>query len=133
MDLDAILTILSLVIAFTSVCVSLYSVQQARKTALTGTYFSEMTSAYASFISAVNNFVYHCCDLRMRDELSSALLRLQLYAPPSIDQAAQRLYVKLLDWGEQPHDGALDIDKTLQELQDDMKADLDYFRRVGKH
>lgn len=133
MDLNDILTILSLIIAFLSVCVSLFSIQKARQTALTGTYFSEMTSAYAGFISAVNNFVYNHCDLRMRDELSSSLLRLQLYASPSIDQSAQKLYVQLLNWGGCPHDGTLNIDKTLQGLQDDMKSDLNTFRRKGDH
>lgn len=76
-----------------------------------------------------DNFV----NLQKRDALSAALLQLQLYAPPVIDQAAQQMYCLLLDWGENPQNDALHIDKKLQRIQADMRADLDFFRREGHH
>lgn len=130
---EKIISVIMAVTSLISVCVSAWAIRQSRRAQLTGSYFSEMTAVYKNFIFAVNDFMYNHCDLRKRDALSAALLQLQLYAPPVIDQAAQQMYCLLLDWGENPQNDALHIDKKLQRIQADMRADLDFFRREGHH
>lgn len=130
MELDNFLTIISLVIAFFAVCVSLYSVQQSRKTALTGTYFSEMTKAYSDYLRCVSEFVFRR-GTSERNALAAALYRLQLFASLEIAIDAQQLYVLVLDWAASNPSGALTIDEQVNRLGDKMRKHLDRTRKSG--
>ena len=130
MELDNLLTIISLVIAFFAVCVSLYSVQQSRKTALTGTYFSEMTKAYSDYLRCISEFVF-LRGTSERNALATALYRLQLFASLEIAIDAQQLYVLVLDWAASNPSGALTIDEQVNRLGDKMRKHLDRTRKSG--
>lgn len=110
-----------------------YTAKKSAVATLSSTYFSEMITAYADFISAVSNFVYNRCDLKYRDDLSKVLLRLQLFAPRELNIACQELYVLLLEWGRLPRDNALDVDQHLQKIQKMMISDIERVREKGHH
>ena len=130
MQLDNALTVISLIIAFSAVCVSLYSVHQSRKTALTGTYFSEMAQAYSEYLRAVAEFVFRR-GAAERDALAASLYRLWLFASPEIFEDAQGIYVQLLSWAASNPSGALELDEKVQKLADDMRVHLDSTRKHG--
>ena len=127
---DQILTIISLIIAFSSACASVYAVQQARKTALTGTYFSEMAHAYSEYLCCVSEFAFRRgqCD---RDALAAALYRLQLFASREIASDAQQLYVSVLDWAASNPTGALSLDEQVNSLGHKMRKHLNQARKRG--
>ena len=130
MNIDDILTVISLVIAFLSVCVSLYAVHQSRKTALTGAYFSEMAHAYSEYLRCVSEFAFRR-DVSSRDALAVALYRLQLFAASEISQDAQQLYVFLLEWAASNPTGALSLDEKLNGLGAKMRNHLTQARKRG--
>lgn len=131
MTIDDILTTISLVIAFLSACVSFYAVHQARKTALTGTYFSEMAQAYSEYLHCVSEFAFHR-GVSQRDALAAALYRLQLFASPEISRDAQQLYVFLLDWASSNPTGALPLDEKVNSLGAKMRIHLAQARKHGR-
>lgn len=128
MDTDNILTALSIAVSFLAVCVSLYSVIAARRTALTGTYFSEMASAYSGYLESIARFAYHR-GATERDALSVALYRVELFASGDISRDAQGLYVYLLRWAASRPAGALDIDQRVNALGREMRIHLEHCRR----
>ena len=130
MELDYILAIVSSVISFFAVCVSLYSVHQSRKTALTGTYFSEMTKAYSDYLCCVSKFVFRR-GLAERNELAAALYRLQLVASCEIAMDAQNLYIFVLDWAASNPTGALTVDEQVNDLGGKMREHLSHARKRG--
>lgn len=132
MSFDNIYELLSVCVAFASVCVSLYAVWQAKKSVLTGEYFSEMTEAYAAFLTCVAEFVFS----RSKDDLhklSTSLYRLLLFASDEVGQEAQALYLHVIDWAESGQLRALPVDNLTNELGDLMKTDLERFRKKGRH
>lgn len=131
MSVDQIFTIFSLSIALLSVIVSLYSVRQARNTALTETYFSEMASAYSGYLCSISDFVYRRGTAE-RDALVASLYRLQLFASSKISRDAQEIYVYLLDWASSNPNSALDLDKRVNALGSEMRSHLDLTRKRGK-
>ena len=131
MTIDDILTIISLVIAFLSACVSFYAVHQARKTALTGTYFSEMAHAYSEYLRCVSEFAFRR-DVSSRDALAAALYRLQLFASSEISWDAKQLYVFLIDWAVSNPTGALSLDEQGNSLGAKMRNHLTQARKRGR-
>ncbi len=127
---DQILTIISLLIASSSACVSVYAVQQARKTALTGTYFSEMAHAYSEYLCCVSEFALRRGQSE-RDALAAALYRLQLFASREIASDAQQLYAFVLDWAASNPTGALLLDEQVNSLGDKMRKHLNQARKRG--
>ena len=132
MDLANVFACVSCGIALLSVIVSAYAVVQSRKTALTGTYFSEIASVYAEFLRCSGNFVFRKGSPE-RDALVSALYRLQLFASEQIAGEAQELYLALLEWAASGASRALELDYKLNRLSTLMQADLDHFRKKGHH
>ncbi|MBE5056257.1 hypothetical protein INF37_09630 [Pseudoflavonifractor sp. DSM 107456] len=130
MELDKIFTIISLVIALLSVCVSVYSVHQSRKSALTGAFFSEMTQAYSDYLRCVSEFVFRR-GTSERDALAAALYRLQLFASKEISVDAQELYVFVLDWASSNPVRALSVDERMNNLGHKMRVHLDQARKRG--
>ena len=124
------LTIISLIIAFLSACVSFYAVHQARKTVLTGTYFSEMAHTYANYLCCVSTFAFHRGQSE-RDALAAALYHLQLFASREIASDAQQLYVFVLDWAATNPTGALSLDERVNDLSDKMRKHLNQARKRG--
>lgn len=114
-----------------SVVVAFYAVQQARKTALTGTYFSEMAQAYSGYLRCVSEFVFRR-GLEERDALAASLYRLQLVASKDISSDAQELYVFLLAWAASNPSGALEVDVQLNRLGSKMREHLDQARKYGR-
>ena len=131
MTIDDIITIISLVIAFLSACVSFYAVHQARKTALTGTYFSEMAHAYSEYLRCVSEFAFRR-DVSSHDALAAALYRLQLFASSEISWDAQQLYVFLIDWAASNPTGALSLDEQVNSLGAKMRNHLTQARKRGR-
>ena len=127
---DQILTIISLLIASSSACVSVYAVHQARKTSLTGTYFSEMAHAYSEYLRCVSEFAFRRGQSE-RDALAAALYRLQLFASREIAFDAQRLYVFVLDWAASNPTGALSLDEQVNSLGEKMRSHLNQARKRG--
>ena len=130
MELDNILAIISSAIAFFAVCVSLYSVHQSRKTALSGTYFSEMTKAYSDYLCCISEFVFRRGTVE-RNELVAALYRLQLFASCEISIDAQNLYIFVLDWAASNPTSALAVDERVNNLGNKMRKHLDQVRKRG--
>ena len=131
MNAEQLFTIVSLCIALLSVIVSLYSVQQARNTALTETYFSEMASAYSGYLCSISDFVYRR-GAAERDALVASLYRLQLFASSKISRDAQELYVYLIDWASSNPTGAIDLDELVNALGEEMRTHLDLTRKRGE-
>lgn len=131
MNAEQLFTIVSLCIALLSVIVSLYSVQQARNTALTETYFSEMASAYSGYLCSISDFVYRR-GAAERDALVASLYRLQLFASSKISRDAQELYVYLIDWASSNPTGAIDLDELVNALGEEMGTHLDLTRKRGE-
>ena len=128
---EQLLTVVSLCIALASVLVSFYAVRQARKTALTGTYFSEMTQAYAEFLRYVTEFAFRR-GAAERDALAASLYRLRLFASPEIFRDAQQLYAFLLAWASSNPSEALALDEKVHNLGDKMRFHLDQTRKRGE-
>ena len=130
-SLDDILTIISLIIAFLSACVSFYAIHQARKTALTGTYFSEMAHAYSDYLRRVSEFTFRR-GAPERDALTAALYRLQLFASPETSSDAQHLYTFLIDWASSNPSSALSLDEKVNSLGSKMRNHLNKARKRGR-
>ena len=92
MLVNEIFSFLSVLAAFAAVFVSFYSIRVARKTAINGVYFSEMSKAYSDYLKCISEFVYHL-GLSERDALSASLYRVLLFAPLDIASEAQALDV----------------------------------------
>lgn len=129
---DRILTVASLIVAFAAVCVSLYSVREARKAVLTGKYFSEMTDAYAFFLKCTAEFAFHKGKPEL-DALAGALYRLMLFASDEIGNEAQNLYVFAIEWAQSGQQRGLPLDEKVNSLGDLMKKDLNHFWRKNCH
>ena len=128
---EQLLTVVSLCIALASVLVSFYAVRQARKTALTGAYFSEMTQAYSEFLRYVTEFAFRRSTAE-RDALAASLYRLRLFASPEIFRDAQQLYAFLLAWASSNPNEALALDEKVHNLGDKMRFHLDQTRKRGE-
>lgn len=126
------ISIISSGVALLAVFASFYAIREARRTALTGTYFSEMAAAYSDFLRAVSDFVFER-GLRERDAMASTLNRLFLFASPEISGKANELYTLALQWGKTGSPPASQIDARLNELVALLRADLDHFRKTGQH
>lgn len=122
----------SAVVALLAVFVSFYAIREARRTALTGTYFSEMAAAYSGFLRAVSDFVFER-GYPERDAMASALIRLVLFASPEIAGKANELYTMALQWGKTRSLPASQLDARLNGLTAPLRADLDHFRKTGQH
>lgn len=130
MTRNEVLTLISAIAAIAAVCVSLYTAQTAKKTALNGTYFSEMAQAYSGYLKCVSEFVSRR-GLPERDALASSLYRLLLFAPIEIADAAQDLYTFLFEWaGSDPH-RALSVDERTNDLGNMMREHLEAVCRTG--
>lgn len=132
MNVANICACISCAIAFASVCASIYAVVQSRKTALTGTYFSEMSSAYSEFLKCAADFVFQK-GFDERDALAAALYRLQLFASEKISSDAQLLYLAVIDWAQTGTVHAREIDHRINQLGVLMRDDLAQFRKTGHH
>lgn len=132
MNIANICACVSCVIAFASVCASIYAVVQSRKTTLTGTYFSEMSSSYSEFLRCAGDLALKK-GFAERDALVAALYRLQLFASEKISSDAQLLYVALLDWAQSGATRALTMDEKINQLGVLMREDLAHFRKTGHH
>lgn len=130
-ELKDILPLITSGITLLSVFVSLYAVQQARKTALTGTYFSEMTQAYSGYLNCVSQFVFRR-GTEERDALAASLYRLQLFASDEIALDAQQLYIFLLDWAKTKPTQALAVDDRVNKLGSKMRKHLASVREKGR-
>lgn len=130
MELDVIFSTISASISLAAVCVSLYAVRQSRKTALTGTYFSEMTKAYSDYLCGISEFVLHR-GISQRNALAAALYRLELFASREIAIDAQDLYIFVLDWAASHPTSALAVDEQVNSLGRKMREHLDQMRRSG--
>lgn len=130
LSVNEILTLISVLSSLLAVGVALYSVREARRTALNGTYFSEMASAYSDYLRSVSQFVFRR-GVAERDALAVALYRLQLFASSEIASAAQDLYVSLLDWAQSNPSEALDIDAKVNALGSEMRRHLNEARKRG--
>lgn len=124
--------IVNVIIALAGIVGVYYTAKRAMKTQLTGAYFSEMTSAYAEYLKAIDAFVYHP-EQSTRDDLSSSLHRLLLFAPMQICDFANELYIQVIDWNRGSRQSPLQIDVALNRLGDLMRTDLKYFRMHGDH
>ena len=124
--------VISVGAAVLAVFVSAWAIREARRTAPTGTYFSEMAAAYADYLRTVSNFVFER-GLPERDAMAGALNRLFLFASPEISEKANALYTLVLQWGKSAMLPASPIDELLNELVGLMRADLDLFRKTGQH
>lgn len=132
LTIDRILTMVSLVIAFVAVCVSLYSVCEARKAVLTGEYFSEMADAYAAFLKCTAEFAFRKGRPEL-DALASALYRLMLFASDEIGQEAQDLYSFAIEWAQSGQQRGLPLDEKVNHLGDLMRKDLTHFWQKNRH
>ena len=132
MNIANICACVSCGIALASVLASIYAVVQSRKTALTGTYFSEMASAYADFLRCVGNLVFRRGNPE-RDALAASLKRLLLFASDEIGDSAQVIYVETLKWASRDRSDALELDDNLNQLEVLMRKDLEHFRKHGRH
>ena len=130
LSVNEILTLASVFISLLAVGVAFYSVHEARRTALAGTYFSEMASAYSDYLRCVSQFAFRR-GVAERDALAAALYRLQLFASSEITTAAQDLYVSLLDWAQTNPSGALDMDAKVNDLGSEMRRHLNEARKRG--
>lgn len=125
--------LITALVGLTGIWGVIYTARQSRVAALSSTYLSEMISVYSEFVSAVSEFVYHRCELQYRDNLSDALLRLQLFAPKDLSIACQDVYAYALEWGQIPRDSALEVDQRLQTVQKMMIEDIEKVRKSGHH
>lgn len=125
-----ICNVISFLLAFAAICVSLYSVREARKTALTGIYFSEMAAAYADFLKCLSDLA-----LRRgpgeRDALAAAIHRLLLFAPTDIYKEAEELYLLVLDWDETNSTQALSLAEKSSHLAVLMREHLKKTQKSG--
>ena len=130
MELDTLFSVASALISLSAVCVSLYSVHESRRTALTGTYFSEMANAYYDYLSCISEFVFRR-GASERDALAAALYRLQLFASSEISADAQGLYIFVLDWASTNPTRALEVDALVNDLGYKMREHLEQTRKYG--
>lgn len=129
---DRILTAVSLLIALAAVCVSLYSVREARKAVLTGKYFSEMVDSYAAFLKCTADFAFHKGGPEL-DALASALYRLMLFASDEIGEKAQGLYCFAIEWAQSGQQRGILLDEQVNHLGNLMRKDLEYFWKKNCH
>ena len=122
--------VISFLLAFAAICVSLYSVREARKTALTEAYFSEMAAAYADYLRCVSDFGYRR-GFEERDALSAALYRIELFASPDICKEAEDLYVYILDWAASNPTRAISLDTKSNHLAVLMREHLKKTQKSG--
>lgn len=116
------ISLISIGVAFLSVCVAVYSVREARKSVITGTYFSEMVNAYADYLKCV--FYYNLEHERSdRHILNAALFKLLLYAPSQIGDEARGLYDFVLSGDQSKEDLARRINQLLALMRENI-ADL---------
>ena len=126
-----ILSVIPAAASLLSVCVAFLAIFQARKTALTGTYFAEMAHAYSEYLRCVSEFAFRR-DVSSRDAFASALYRLQLFASSEISRDAQQIYVFLIDWATSNPTGALSVDEQVNSLGAKMRTHLDQARKHGR-
>ncbi|OUN05532.1 hypothetical protein B5G43_12665 [Flavonifractor sp. An92] len=131
MELDTLFSVASALISLSAVCVSLYSVRESRRTALTGTYFSEMANAYSDYLSCISEFVFRR-GASERDALAAALYRLQLFASSEISADAQKLYIFVLDWASTNPTRAPEVDALVSDLGYKMREHLEQTRKYGR-
>lgn len=130
MEFGQIVSLISLGISFLSVLTAFYAVRESRKAVFSGAYFSEMTAAYAGFLESISNFAYQR-GIPERDALAPALYKLLLYAPKSIGDEAQELYLFVLRWAQSGQPGALPVDERVNRLGDMMRKDIISARGKG--
>lgn len=130
--LDLFFNFLCIVVSFGGVCVSLHAVRESRKSALTGTYFSEMTAAYAEYLRCVCDLVYKR-GTPERDAIVAALYRLRLFAPISVCNAADALYARTLDFARTGQGNTLAINSQLDQIGLWFAQDLEHYRLYGTH
>lgn len=130
-NISEILPLISTIISCASVVVAVFAVQEARKTALASTYFSEMTKAYSEYLRCVSGFALRR-GVNERDALAASLYRLQLFAPKEICKDAQELYAFLLAWASSNPSGALEIDARLAHLGLEMREHLAQSGKIGR-
>ena len=131
MDSTQWTSLISSGVALLAVFVSFYAIREARRTALTGTYFSEMAAAYAGYLRCVSGYFF-LHGLEGRDELTGALYRLMLFASPDICVCAQELYTDLCTLKDYSHESRSRLDKRLDFLENMMRSDLESYRKRGR-
>lgn len=131
-DITELSGILSVVIAFAAVCASIYAIRQARKTALTGAYFSEMALAYSAYLQCATDFA-HRRGLKERDDMTAAFYRLSLFASEAVLKDATGLYHFLIAWAQEGILLGVQPGNRLEKCQELMRNDLEMYRRHGHH
>lgn len=131
MLVNEIFSFLSVLAAFAAVFVSFYSIRVARKTAINGVYFSEMSKAYSDYLKCISEFVYHL-GLSERDALSASLYRVLLFAPLDIASEAQDLYAFVLQWASSNPNHPISVDQRTSRLGQLMRNQLLSACRSGK-
>lgn len=119
------------IVSLVAVIVSGYSISQARKAQLTATYFTEKAKAYGDYLDSVARFAYKPCDAT-RDNLSSTLYRLMLFASSDVSAKAQIVYAVAI---ERSRSGMRDthiLDEHTNTLGILMKKDLASFDKRKK-
>lgn len=135
MTKETLLQLLPIIAAFAAVWVSWCAVRESRKTAINGTYFSEMVSAYSTYTRCLSEFVFKR-GITERDAMAVALYRTLLFAPDDIAALSQECYIDVLEWAanvSSPTPRAEGLDRKVNRLQKMMKADIDRFREKGAH
>lgn len=131
-NIDLFVNALCIAVSFAGVCVSLYAVRESKKSVLTGTYFSEMTAAYAEYLRCICDLVYKRSAAE-RDAIVAALYRLRLFAPISVCNAADDLYARTLDLARTGRGDTLAINSQLDQIGLWFAKDLDHYRLYGTH
>ena len=124
------ISLISIGVAFLSVCVAVYSVRESRKAIITGTFFSEMVDAYADYLKCVTCFVYQR-GASERDALVPALYRVSLYAPTSISDKAHELFVVVLNWSRSGETRTLAVDEKVNQLRELMRENIADIQKKG--
>lgn len=119
-------TILPSVVALAAVVVSGVAISNARKMAITSTYFTEMTKAYQTYLDSIARFVYAPSDMT-RDNLSSALYRVGLFASDDILGKANDAYISAIEWSGNGYGPALQVDDAVNILREAMYKHLSEF------
>ena len=118
--------ILPSIVAFAAVIVSGIAISNARKTAITSTYFTELTKSYRDYMDHITRFVYTPCD-ETRNNLVSSLYAVGLFSSDEVFDAAQSVYCELIDWNRAGRGYTLHVDAMVNKLGDLMRKHLETF------
>ena len=119
-------TILPSIVSLVAVIVSGVAISNARRTEITSTYFTELTKSYRDYLDSVTRFVFHPCD-ETRDNVASSLYMVGLFSSDEVFDAAQAVYVEIIEWNRNGRESALPVDKMVNDLGNLMRKHLKTF------